>query len=270
MSQKLQELTNELKQIAENNRLCIAFSDGVDSTVLLKVATDAGLDVLAVFVDTELTHRKTNIDDAMLTAKSMNADFKVINIDMLSDEKIASNDKLRCYYCKSRMFSEIKKVAFDNGYPVICDGTNADDLKEYRPGLKAKEENNIKSPIAQCGFSKQDIREIAKELSLKVATKPSSPCILTRFPYDTQLNKDMLQKAQSGEDILKANGFESCRLRLHNDIARIEIPKSDFINFYNKSEQVTAKLKELGFSYITLDLDGLQSGSMDIDIRKED
>lgn len=270
MSKNFQKLSGMLKKTAQDNKLCIAFSDGVDSTVLLKVATDAGLDVLALLVNTQLTSSKTNIEKAMQTATSMNAKFKVVDVDMLSDKRISSNDKLRCYYCKSKMFSEIKRVAGKNGYKVICDGTNADDLKEYRPGLKAKKENDILSPIADCGLSKQDVRDIASELSLKVAVKPSSPCILTRFPYGTSLSQEMLDKAQSGEDILKNMGLKDCRLRVHNDIARIEIPKHDFIDFIEQSEKIVGELKAIGFLYITLDISGIKSGSMDLNIGKED
>ncbi|MEG0898543.1 MAG: ATP-dependent sacrificial sulfur transferase LarE [Oscillospiraceae bacterium] len=266
MSKKLQKLTNTLKEIAQDNKLCIAFSDGVDSTVLLKVATDAGINVLAVLVNTQLISNKTNIEKASQTAASMNAAFKVIEIDMLADIHISSNDKLRCYYCKSKMFTQIKKLAQKNAFLQVCDGTNADDLKEYRPGLKAKEENSIKSPLALCGLSKQDVRDIAAELSLKVAEKPSSPCILTRFPYATNITSEMLERVQAGESILKSNGFKNCRLRVHGDILRIEIPKPDFENFIEVSESINLALNELGFSYITLDLNGLRSGSMDLHI----
>ncbi len=268
MSENLQKLKSEILKISNDNKLCIAFSDGVDSTVLLKVAKDAGLDVLAVFVDTQLTDNKDNIKNASNTASAFGAEFSVIKIDMLSDFKIYSNDKMRCYFCKSRMFKEIKNFATEKGYQKVCDGTNADDLTEYRPGLKAKKEQNIESPIAECGLTKESVRQIAKELSLKVATKPSSPCLLTRFPYNTTVTKEMLSAVSSGEQILKLNGFNDCRLRIHKDIARIEIPKSDFLSFVSadKLEKIYSELKALGFSYITLDLSGLNSGSMDINI----
>jgi len=264
MSENLIKLTNRLKEIASDNKLCIAFSDGVDSTVALKVATDAGLKVLAVTVNTQLTKNKTNFEKSRQTAESMNAIHKIVDIDMLLDENIASNDKLRCYYCKSKMFSTIKNTAIENGFLEVCDGTNTDDLKEYRPGLTAKLENGVHSPIAECGLSKQDVRDIAAELALSVATKPSSPCILTRFPYGTNITYDKLEKVQLGEDILKSFGFEACRFRVHSDIVRIEIPQSDFESFIKQRDKITQELKKLGFIYITLDLSGLRSGSMDI------
>ena len=270
MSENLIKLKHRLKEIANDNKLCIAFSDGVDSTALLKVATDAGLKVLAVTVNTQLTKNKTNLEKARQTAELMNANYKIVDIDMLLDENIASNDKLRCYYCKSKMFSSIKKVAAKNGFTEVCDGTNTTDLNEYRPGLKAKIENGVHSPFAECGLSKKDVRVIATELSLSVATKPSSPCILTRLPYGTKVTKDMLEKVQAGEDVLKSYGFHDCRLRVHSDIARIEIPQSDFGSLLKQKDKITYELKKLGFIYITLDLNELRSGSMDIEIGKED
>lgn len=270
MSDNLKKLITELKKIAIDNKLCIAFSNGVDSTVLLKVAKIAGFDVLAITVNTQLTANKSDVEKAKTTAESMNAVYKTIDIDMLNDERISSNNELRCYYCKDKMFSKIKETAYENGFLAVCDGTNFDDLKEYRPGLKAKSENKIHSPLAQCNLSKNDVRNIAKELSLSVATKPSSPCILTRFPYNTRITNDLISKTQGGENILKSYGFEDCRLRIHSDIARIEIPKSEFENFFKYKDEITNKIKKLGFLYITLDLEGLKTGSMDLNLRKEE
>ncbi len=270
MTEDLTRLTAKLNEIADDNKLCIAFSDGVDSTVLLKVATNAGLEVFAVTINTQLTASKTGIKKAEQTAKAMNATHKVIDIDMLLDEKISKNNELRCYYCKDKMFSAIKKVALENGFLKVCDGTNTDDLKEYRPGLKAKTDNGIYSPIADCGLSKQDVRNIAKELSLSVATKPSSPCFLTRFPYGTSITSDLIIKVQKGEDIIKSYGIEDCRLRIHSDIVRIEILQSDFEKLLKHKNEIIYELKSLGFIYITLDLGGLTSGSMDFKKRKEE
>lgn len=270
MSENLKKLISKLKEIAVDNKLCIAFSNGVDSTVLLKVATIAGLEVLAITVNTQLTNDKSDIEKAKKVAMSMNAQYKSIDIDMLSDERIFNNDELRCYYCKDKMFSQIKKTAVEKGFLSVCDGTNSDDLKEYRPGLKAKDENNIHSPFAQCNLSKNDVRNIARELSLSVATKPSSPCILTRFPYNTKITNDLILKAKNGEEILKLYGFKNCRLRVHSDIARIEILPTDFYDFLKCKNEITSKLKKLGFLYITLDLDGLKTGSMDLNLRKEE
>ncbi|MDR0315089.1 MAG: ATP-dependent sacrificial sulfur transferase LarE, partial [Oscillospiraceae bacterium] len=250
MSGNLEKLKSRLQEVSIDNKICIAFSDGVDSTVLLKVAQLAGLNALAVTFDTQLTHNDTGMEKAAQTAQSFDAKHMVINIDMLADRKIASNDKLRCYYCKKKMFDLLLKIAHDNEIKNICDGTNADDLNEYRPGLRAKDESGVLSPLADCGLTKQDVRNIAKELSLSVATKPSSPCRLTRFPYDTKITREMLEKVKQGEDILKLYGFDNCRLRVFGDMAKVEIPKEEFNSFMDKADKMSLLIKLVGFTCV--------------------
>ena len=159
------------------------------------------------------------------------------------------------------MFLKLKDFA--DGKSII-DGTNADDLKVYRPGVKALKELGIISPLAEFGITKDEIRTFAQSAGIKIFDKPSTPCIATRFPYGTCLEKGSINKVKEGERVLKELGFNSCRLRLHNDIARIEVPLEDFQAFLNIKDKIIEKLKKTGFKYITLDLEGLRSGSMDI------
>ena len=262
-SEKLTGLENYLMKIASDKKIALAFSGGVDSSVLLYVAKNIGLDVLAVTFDTKLTEKMISISGAKSFADSLAVSYERLCVDTLTIPEIRDNDKERCYYCKKEMFSKLRILAHERGYSVICDGTNSDDLLEYRPGLKAKEECGVISPIADCGLSKKDIREIGNELSLEIAKEPSSPCLLTRFPYGTHITGEMLEAVEAGESELKKCGYENVRLRIHGDIARIELPTCVDIGHIPVFD-LQKILSPLGVKYITLDLLGLRSGSMDI------
>ncbi len=262
-SEYLQRLENAILEIAPDKKLALAFSAGVDSTILLHVMKDIGCDVFAVTFNTNLTQRMISIANAKAYAEKLGVKHVTLDLDVLDIPEVCNNDKMRCYYCKSRMFSALRDVAGQNGYTVLCDGTNADDLKEYRPGLKAKDECGVHSPIALAGLSKENLRAIGRELSLKTADEPSSPCLLTRFPYGTAVSSEMLEIAESGEEFLHEAGFPACRLRICGDTARVEIPCDRFSDYENLKHVIEPKLKEFGFKNITLDLRGLRSGSMD-------
>ncbi len=266
-SANLLKLKNTLLEIAPEKKFALAFSAGVDSTILLNVAVLMGFDVLAVTFNTNLTSRMISISNAKNVAEELGVKHITLDIDVMSDENINCNSKLRCYYCKSKMFSALKKLANENGYSILCDGTNADDLLEYRPGLKAKDECGVLSPIAMASLTKTELREIGNELGLEIAKKPSSPCLLTRFPYGTTVTNEMLETVESGEQLIKDAGFEACRLRVHGNVARIELPidrLADFVNNSEKQTKLISDIKALGFDYVTVDLEGLRSGSMDI------
>ena len=266
-SKNVVKLKNVLLDIAPEKKFALAFSAGVDSTILLNVAVSMGFDVLAVTFNTNLTKRMISIENAKSVAEELGVKHVTLDIDVMSDENISLNSKSRCYYCKRKMFSALFDLAKENGYKVICDGTNADDLLEFRPGLKARDELGVVSPIAMAGLKKSELREIGRELGLSVAGKPSSPCLLTRFPYNTKVTNEMLETCERGEQLIKSNGFEACRLRIHGNIARIELPTDRISEFVNGSEEqntLIAEIKGLGFDYVTVDAIGLRSGSMDI------
>ncbi len=262
-SEKLIRLEESLMKIAPDKKFALAFSGGVDSSILLCAAKRMDMDVFAVTFDTKLTEGSTTVLKAQTFAESLSVPFESLCVDTLSIPEIRSNDKERCYFCKKEMFSRLKKLAQIRGYGVICDGTNADDLLEYRPGLRAKEECGVFSPVAESGLTKKDIREIGNELSLEIAKAPSSPCLLTRFPYGTYVTEEMLYSVELGEALLKQRGYEDTRLRLHGDIARIELPKGADAGTVPVDE-LQKILDAIGVKYITLDLLGLRSGSMDI------
>lgn len=239
MSDNLTKLIATLRSVAQDGKLAIAYSGGVDSTILKEVAILAGLDVLLLTFD---------LDRA------------------LELPEVRCNDKRRCYYCKSLMMRSLKEEASSQGFDVLCDGTNADDLNEYRPGLLALEENGVISPIALSGLSKDELRSIGRELSLKAADKPSSPCLLTRFPYDTPVSKEMLDAVGKAEELVRANGTDNCRVRIFGSLARVELPKEllDKFDFNpNLREKLLLILSPIGVNNIEIDPKGLRSGTMD-------
>ncbi len=262
----MDSLNRRLKDILEQGDCCVAFSAGVDSTVVLKLACEqaAGLNrkVYAVTFHTML-HPKTDRKLAVRLAEEYGAEAVVLKVDEYGIGKILDNPPDRCYYCKDYLFRTLKDFAWKNGCASVLDGTNADDKKVFRPGLKALQKNGILSPLAECGVTKVQVRELAALLNLETAEKPSAPCLATRLPYGVQLDRRLLERIEEGEQYMESLGIQSSRLRIHGDVARIELEPEDFGILLEFREELIRYLKKLGFGYITLDLQGLRSGSMD-------
>jgi len=244
--------------------VAVAYSGGVDSAVVLRAALMASPKVHGVIFHTML-HPMEETSEAVKLAKEMGAAVQVIEVDEFTNPAITDNPPDRCYHCKHMLFTKLKAYAREHELEVVMDGTNGDDLNQYRPGLRALKELEVVSPLAQMGLDKQQVRLMAKELGLPVSVsdKPSAPCLATRLPYNTPFDREVLDRIARGEEYLKACGFQTVRLRLHGDIARLEIPKVDFGLFLEQAEGIASQLKKLGFTYITLDLEGFRSGSMD-------
>lgn len=243
----------------------VAFSGGVDSGLLLKlVCQSAGQSgkVYAVTMQGQLNSLE-DIKSAAVMAEEFGAVSEIIEIDELSQADIAENPPNRCYQCKKYLFSRIKEFATARGSQIIFDGTNGDDLMVYRPGLQALQELDIISPLADAGFTKAEVRRLAAELGLAVADKPSRPCLATRFPYNTLLTAEALQRVAAAEAFISGLGFYNLRVRVHGDIARLEIDKLDFGRVIEQADKINSILKAIGFKYVTLDLAGFRSGSMD-------
>ena len=234
----------------------IAFSGGVDSTLLLKMAVEASkryhTHVYAVTIQTAL-HPVMEADEAKRIAEELGAIHKVIHVDE----------------CKKYMFTKVKELAHSLGISTILEGTNADDLKQYRPGIKAIQELELHSPLLEANMTKKEIRELAGTYDLKAANKPSSPCLATRFPYHTLLNYEAMRKVEKIEDYLHACGFYNVRARIHNDIVRLEIDQDAFMKCMDKRQEIVLFIKELGYDYVTLDLEGFRSGSQDIKLEEK-
>ena len=253
MHNKLESLKTYL---TEKQGLLLAFSGGIDSTMLLYLCKD--LNITAVtFKSVFQTEEEISLTKDL--CKKYNVKQEIIDFFPLQDELIRNNPKDRCYLCKKMMFTKVRSKYPDK---TIIDGTNFDDLSSFRPGLKALKELKIISPLAEHKITKAEIREFARDLDLPNHNKPSTPCLATRFPYNIILTEQELRKVEAGEAVLKSAGFDDVRLRLHGDIARIELPKSEFKKIIN-NEKTLNKLKSLGIRYITLDLEGLRRGSMD-------
>ena len=263
--EKCSYLQKLMEKYTQEN-VVVAFSGGVDSSLLLKTAcinaVKNGTKVFAVTMHTTV-HTMNEIESSKETAGEVGAEHLIISVDELKEAGIENNPVERCYLCKKYLFQKMKDKAESLGVKIILDGTNEDDLHMFRPGLKALKELEIKSPLAESDFSKTDVRKLAEEYGLSVSKKPSTPCLATRFPYGSRLSYEEMKKVEKGEDFLKNLGLYNVRLRIHNDIARIEVDKEDIVKIVVYKEAIISYLKELGYRYITLDLEGFRSGSMD-------
>ncbi|MBS7009243.1 ATP-dependent sacrificial sulfur transferase LarE [Anaerostipes sp.] len=264
---RLEELIKEYTK----KDVMLAFSGGVDSSLLLKLlcraAQESGKRVEAVTMDTEL-HPSQDARTARRVAEEAGAVHRVIRVDELSNAGILDNPENRCYLCKKHLFSELLRTAEKEGICTVLEGTNADDLNVYRPGIKAVKELGIQSPLAAAGMTKTDIRKLALEYGISVADRPASPCLATRFPYGTRLSREKMQMADEAEKSLRKMGFYNVRVRVHEETARIEVDDRDLSSLLKNRKAVVSRLKELGFTYITADLEGFRSGSMDVNLKQ--
>lgn len=266
MQTKLEQLQTYLSHYSQNS-ICIAFSGGVDSSLVLKVAAQTVPKVAAVYFQTTL-HPVGDQNAAEKIAQEIGVPFYVIKLDEFTNPNIMKNPLDRCYQCKHMLFSILKDWAVQHGYSTCMDGTNLDDLHQYRPGIRALRELDIISPLAECHITKQEVRQIAAGFGLSSSDTPSSPCLATRLPYHTFITKEKLEKIEKAEQLLCKNGFPVNRVRVHDTIARIEIPSEQFLAFYQRSD-LLLRLKRIGFDYITLDMEGFRSGSMDEPYQKQ-
>ncbi len=259
-----EKILNIKDMISNYKKAAIAFSGGVDSTLLAKLAYDIlGDNALAITIVGDM-HSKTEIQEGRELAKKIGIPHVEIDITGLSIEGFNDNTKERCYHCKKYLFDLITKKANEYGITNIFDGSNVDDLSDYRPGMKALKELNIISPLKEAGFSKAEIREFSKEVSLPTWNKPAFACLASRIPYGTKIGKDNLSMVEKGEDYLNQIGFRQYRVRHHGEIARIEIEVSELHKALDSKiiKLIDDKFKEIGFKYVALDLSGYKQGSM--------
>jgi len=256
---------NDLKDLLREMRCAvIAYSGGVDSSLLLKAAADTlGANIIAVTADSE-TYPAGELASAKEFARRLCVTHRVLRTTELSNEEFAKNSPERCYHCKKELFGKLKQIADTESIPFILDGSNTDDLKDYRPGGRAASEYGVRSPLRETGFSKTDVRACARKLNLPVWDKPSLACLSSRIPYGTRITPEILQTIQRAEDCLHVLGFEQVRVRHHGDTARIEVDRKDFGRLldHDAARKVAGELKRLGYTYVCLDLEGYRTGSM--------
>jgi uncharacterized protein len=267
LSDETEKCRERLEAILSHcSRVAIAFSGGVDSTLLLEAAyRNKNPEILAVIVKSQL-NPQSETDAAVEFLSLRNISYILIETDILAQKKISSNPHDRCYHCKKYIFTLIRKAAEEKGFTLILDGTHSEDLDDYRPGLKALAELKILSPLKEAGFKKANIRELARYYDLKNWSLDASPCLATRIPFGTAIKKEDLIKIEKGESFIRENGFPVVRLRIHCNVARIEIPADKFNMLTDAAlrRQITDYIKSLGFDFAAIDLEGYRTGSMNL------
>ncbi len=267
----INKIKNYLLKLSADG-IALAFSGGVDSSLLLAILSQLNKEKpfnLAALTMHTILQNDDEIQEAIEFAKKYGVKQEIFTFNPFSLEEVKNNHIDRCYWCKKAIFQHFVDYAKQNNIKYIIDGTNFDDLKEYRPGRKALKELGIISPLAELKITKSQIRQISAELGLSTASKPSVPCLATRFEYNTLLDDKKIKMVYNGEKFIKSifPEIKNLRLRVHNNLARIEISKEFIPEFSKKYDIVSNELKKLGFDYITLDLEGFRSGSHDIHVK---
>jgi len=242
----------------------VAFSGGVDSTLLLKVASqELGENVLAVVARSE-TYPEREVRAAARLARDLGVKHLVIKTEEIDNPMFAENSPLRCYHCKQELFSRLKEIAAARSIPHVLDGSNFDDRGDYRPGSKAGRELGVRSPLRDAGLTKEEIRRLSREMGLPTWDKPSLACLASRFPYYTAIDRRALLRVGRAEDIVRELGIKQVRVRHHGEIARIEVDSEEFGRLMTSKARakIIDGLKRLGYAYVTLDLEGYRTGSL--------
>ncbi len=259
----------KLRKILKNYKsVLVAYSGGTDSSFLLKAAVDflEPHKVLAVTVKTEFLP-KNKFKEAKEIAELIGSRWKSIETHMLKENNLKRNPTDRCYICKKIILKNLKKTAKEEGLNEVIEGTNINDTSKYRPGLKAIKELGVKSPLLEAEFTEEDIKKSSRKLNLPTWDKSSFTCLATRFPYGSKLTKSSLKKVELAENFLITRTFKNFRVRSHGNIARIEVQEKDFDKVLSNKKSIIEEFKKIGFEYITLDIEGYRSGSMDTGIK---
>lgn len=262
LQQKLERMQEILRSL---DRVVVAFSAGVDSTFVLKVAVDTlGPDnVIAVTAQSDSLAR-AEYEQAVELAERMGAPHEVVETHEMDDPNYAANPTNRCYYCKSELYTRLDDFIDKRGYKAVINGTNADDHSDFRPGLQAADEHAVRAPCAEAGMTKDDIRVLSEQMGLPTYDKPASPCLASRVQYGEAVTPEKLNQIEQAEAFLHSLGFRECRVRHHDNLARIELVPTDIERALDSTlrMQIDARFRELGYKYVALDLRGFRSGSM--------
>jgi pyridinium-3,5-biscarboxylic acid mononucleotide sulfurtransferase len=243
--------------------LVVCYSGGSDSTLLAAAARDAGVQPLLLLTFVTPTTSRFDRESAKATAARLQLPLRVAELDTLIIPEVAQNSRERCYHCKLALYREAWRIAHEEGYAQVADGGNRDDLAALRPGNRAVAELGVRQPLAEAELTKAEIRRLASRMCLPNADRPASPCLASRFPYGTYLTPELLAQVEQGEDLLRQRGLRSFRLRAHQGLARLEVAREEAPQVLRLKDQISEGLHELGFFYITLDLEDFASGRFD-------
>lgn len=262
LEQKLQTLQNILGQY---DKIAVAFSGGVDSSLLLKVARDqlGPSQVLALTAVSPFFPRREQ-QESQVMAVELGVRQELLEIDLLQSAEVVRNDSRRCYYCKQLLMRSCLKRAEESGFSILVEGSNLDDLADYRPGKQAVEELGIASPLVTAGLNKQEVRDLSRLLGLSTATKPAFACLASRIPYGRAITLRALAEIENCESFLQQQGFDNFRVRHHGSTARIEVPVANLPDLIREPlrSRLVAHCKQAGFHYVSVDLEGYRSGSL--------
>ena len=248
----------------EMERVMVAYSGGIDSTLVAKLAKDVLDDRAIAVTAVSPSLMPEDLDDAIAQAHHLGIAHECVTTDELSNPNYASNPVNRCYFCKSELHDTLKPLAKERGYPYVVDGVNGDDLQDYRPGVQAAKERGARSPLAEVGLTKLEVRQLSRYLGLPWWDKPSQPCLSSRFPYGESITVEKLQRVAAGERYLRNLGWRQVRVRSEADTARIELPPERLTEFVTTTElpALVSAFKAAGFTYVSLDLEGYRSGKL--------